>query len=111
MRKFIYWEYRRGSWQYDVMVGLILAFIFLSPREIFRDQPRANNVILLPSEKGQTHFWIEPDLLTGADEAQRLIRANQLFRAKSGRKHRVTRVEAIFDAEQEIRGYMAYVTE
>ena len=38
LKRFILWDYPRASWQYDVMVGIILAFIFLTPREWFRDQ-------------------------------------------------------------------------
>ena len=37
---FLWWVYPRGSIEYDVMVGIILAFIFLTPRGFFRDQPR-----------------------------------------------------------------------
>ena len=36
LKRFILWDFKRGSWQYDVIVGLILAFIFLTPREVFR---------------------------------------------------------------------------
>lgn len=35
----IFWAYERGSWQYDVIVLAILAFIFLSPRSWFNDRP------------------------------------------------------------------------
>jgi len=35
----IFWSYERGSWQYDVIVIAILAFIFLSPRSWFNDRP------------------------------------------------------------------------
>jgi hypothetical protein len=35
----IFWAYERGSWQYDVIVIAILAFIFLSPRSWFNDRP------------------------------------------------------------------------
>ncbi|MGW8179128.1 MAG: hypothetical protein ACWGQW_10235 [bacterium] len=31
----IFWRYQRGSWQYDVLCGLILAFIFLTPQTVF----------------------------------------------------------------------------
>lgn len=111
MRRFIFWEFPRSSWQYELMVTLILAFIFLTPRAWFRDQPRASSVVLLPSGKGQTHFWIEPELLAGFDGQGRIDKANELFRNKTGRQHKVARVEPIFDSEQEVRGYMAYVTE
>ena len=35
----IFWAYERGSWQYDLIVAAILAFIFLSPRAWFNDRP------------------------------------------------------------------------
>jgi hypothetical protein len=35
----ILWSYERGSWQYDLIVLAILAFIFLSPRIWFNDRP------------------------------------------------------------------------
>ena len=54
VKRFLFWDYPRAGWQYDVMVGLILAFIFLTPREWFRDQPRANSIVMLPSEHGET---------------------------------------------------------
>ena len=31
LRSYFYWEYKRGSAHYDVMVSLILLFIFLTP--------------------------------------------------------------------------------
>src|ERR1700751_4984015 len=40
IRGYIWWMYPRGSMPYDVMVTLILAFIFLGPLWInFRDKP------------------------------------------------------------------------
>jgi hypothetical protein len=35
----VFWAYQRGTWQYDLMVLAILAFIFLSPRNWFNDRP------------------------------------------------------------------------
>ncbi|MES2392234.1 MAG: hypothetical protein V4555_11375 [Acidobacteriota bacterium] len=40
LSSWIFWKYERGSVQYDVMVTLILAFIFVTPRFIdFKDKP------------------------------------------------------------------------
>lgn len=40
LRSYIWWTSPRGSFQYDVMVTLILLFIFLAPLWInFRDKP------------------------------------------------------------------------
>jgi hypothetical protein len=111
MRKLLFWEYRRGSWQYDILVGLILAFIFLTPRAMFRDQPRAGEIVMLPGERGTLQFWMEPDAVAGLSSAQSLDKANQLLKKRTGKPYRVTRVEPIFDSEQDIKGYMAYATE
>jgi hypothetical protein len=35
----VFWSYERGSWQYDLLVLAILAFIFLMPRGWFDDRP------------------------------------------------------------------------
>ena len=53
IKRFILWDYPRASRAYDLMVGIILAFIFLTPREWFRDQPRippkASSIAMLPA--------------------------------------------------------------
>jgi len=109
MLRFLLWDFKRASWQYDVMVGLILAFIFFTPRSWFRDQPRAKSVVMLPAEHGAQVFWIEPDLLAATPEPGRPARAQQLIHSQSaGKKHTLVRLEPIFDEEKEIRGYMAF---
>ncbi len=41
LKNYLFWTYPRGSFHYDVMVTLILAFLFLSPRLInYRDRPQ-----------------------------------------------------------------------
>src|SRR5215467_14081753 len=39
LKKTLFWSYERGSWQYDVMCVLILAFIFFAPNRFFHTQP------------------------------------------------------------------------
>jgi hypothetical protein len=109
LKRFVLWDYRRGSWQYDVMVGLILAFIFLTPRDFFRDQPKPKSVTMLPGEHGTSVFWIEADLLNGRNEAERIEQAAAIVRRQtSGKNRALVRLETIYDAENEVRGYMAF---
>ena len=50
LRNFIFWSYERGSIQFDIMVTLIILFIFVSPRFIdFKDKP-VNPVPIRSSE-------------------------------------------------------------
>jgi hypothetical protein len=108
LRRLVFWEFPRASWQYDIAVGIILAFIFLTPRTWFRDQPREDSVVALPAEEGARVFWIEPDSLLGLNEAERPARAADLVRTRTGKKQELIRLEPIFDAENEVRGYLAF---
>ena len=37
MKRWILWDYERGTWQYDVFCLLIVAFIFLTPKSWFEN--------------------------------------------------------------------------
>jgi hypothetical protein len=106
LSRFVLWDYQRTSWQYDVMVALILLFIFVTPKDVFRDQPKAMSVVMLPADQG---FWIEPTLLTGVPPGELISKASSLVNAKYKTRTPVLRVEPIFDdAEREVKGYMAF---
>jgi hypothetical protein len=108
-KRFLLWDYPRASWQYDVIVLLILGFIFLTPREIFRDQPRASSIVMLPSEAaGSEVFYLEPNLLTATEEKERFAQASGLLAKRDGKKLQLYRLTPIFDSEQNVKGYMAY---
>jgi hypothetical protein len=107
VKRFLLWDYPRASWQYDMMVAIILAFVFLTPRDFFRDQPRASNIVRLPAEAGANVFWVEPDLLESVPEPDRGSRVQQLLRSRYGRRENVIRVEPIFGHERELKGFMA----
>jgi hypothetical protein len=50
LRSYVFWTYERGSFHYDVMVTVILLFLFLAPRFInFKDKP-APDVGLQPRQ-------------------------------------------------------------
>jgi hypothetical protein len=57
LRSYFFWTYERGSFHYDVMVTLILAFIFLTPRIWnYGDHPQevklAPGNVLVSTERG-----------------------------------------------------------
>jgi hypothetical protein len=112
LKRFVFWDYARATWQYDVMVGIILAFIFFTPRELFRDQPRiprASNIAMLPADNGSHMFWIDPELLRGISENQRIPKLAEILKSRTGRDQSVLRVQPIYDdSEDELKGYMAF---
>src|SRR5215470_141550 len=112
VKRFVLWDYARASWQYDVMVAIILAFIFLTPREWFRDQPRiprASNIAMLPGENGSEMYLIDPELLSGIPENQRMERLSGILKSRTGKNQTILRVQPIYDdSEKELKGYMAF---
>ena len=106
LRRLIFWEYPRTSWQWDIIVTLILAFIFLTPRAVFRDQPRAASIQMLPAQQG---FLIEPKLLANVAESDQVRKATELVNQRFKIQATITHVEPVLDdTESEITGYMAY---
>ena len=104
LKRLILWDYERGVWQYDVMCGIILVFLFFSPRAWFRDRPRIPHA----SQISEGVFWMEPDLVESVPEQQRRDKLGKVLSARTGKKLKLLRVEPIFDSEKEIKGYMAF---
>jgi hypothetical protein len=103
IKRFILWDFPRGSWQYDVMVGLILVFIFVTPKTIFRDQPKAASVNII-----HNGFWIDPQVMSGVAENDMPAKASAAVNAKYKTHTTILSVDPIYNDEQELEGYMAY---
>jgi hypothetical protein len=75
IRGYIFWSYERGTLHYDVMVTLILFFVFLSPYWInFKDKPVERNphrtgVAVLPDGEGGLIYQIDAKAIQGKNEA------------------------------------------
>jgi hypothetical protein len=111
-KRFILWDYPRASWQYDVMVGIILAFVFLTPRAWFHDQariPTIGSIALLPPENGSSVYFVSSAVLAGVSDQVRAAKLTQILQARtSNRRLVVIRVEPVLDSEGELEGYMAF---
>lgn len=108
-KRLIFWDFARATWQYDVVVGLILLFVFVTPREWFHDQPKASSIVLMSSLHGANRVFIATELLENTADAARVRQAQHLIQQRTGKNWAVVRVEPIRDeAEQEIKGFIAY---
>jgi hypothetical protein len=108
-KRLVFWDFPRASWQYDIAVALILLFLFVTPREWFHDQPKASSIVLMTSVHGTNRVFIATELLESTPEQDRPARAERLIRDRTGKTWHVVRVEPIRDeAEQEIKGFIAY---
>jgi hypothetical protein len=112
LKRLIFWDFPRASWQYDIIVGVILAFIFLTPREWFSDQPRipkASSVAMLPSENGSSVFVVDLELLAGVAEDGRVAALTGVLRNRTGNRNlNVLRVEPVRDSDGSTQGYLAF---
>jgi len=74
IRGYVLWQYERGTLHYDIMVTLILIFIFLSPRVInFNDKPILRNphptdVVVTPDAQGRLLYQIEASAISPGDD-------------------------------------------
>ena len=111
LKRLLLWDFPRASWQYDVIVAVIVAFIFWTPREWFRDQPRiprASAITMLPAENGGLPFFVDSQLLAGIAENQRVSKLSEILQQRMSNRHlQVVRIEPILDSEGELQGYMA----
>jgi hypothetical protein len=99
---FIWWTYERGSLRYDIMVALILAFIFFTPRYVFRDQPHGNVEMTQP---GVYRIDVEALAPQGTDLDATVSR---VLREQTGRDVRVERLEPMKDAAGTLLAYRVW---
>ena len=113
IKGYVFWTYERGSFHYDVMVTLILAFIFISPRFInFKDQPAEHlphqTGIVVTTEGKHLVYQVDASEVDAQDET--MVRTN-LLRAIQPVSGKVTilKTEPVRDAAGHIVAYRAVV--
>jgi hypothetical protein len=116
----LFWTYERGTWQYDVMVALILAFIFLTPRGWFQDQPSsagASGVVLLSSNDHQKVYELRAAALIESEDeaatAEQAIRegAERILETYIGKSVQITAIKPEKDAHGQVVSYAVWVQE
>jgi hypothetical protein len=120
LKSYFFWTYERGSIHYDVMVTLILIFMFLSPRLLdFKDKPvetvalHASEVLVKEAgtsgESSRFMYQVRADDMQGAatDEERRAA----ILRVVEPISGEVTleRYEPVRDAQGRIIAYNAWV--
>lgn len=114
IKSFILWSYERGTVQYDVMVTLILLFVFLSPRFInFNDRPVERNphpsdIIVSPDGSGGFVYQVEGKAIQGGDDAAvrtQLLRIIEPISGEVSIKH----YEPVTDKQGNVLAYRVWV--
>jgi len=75
IRSYILWQHERGTLHYDIMVTLILIFIFFSPRVInFNDKPIYRNphpteVVVTSDMEGRLVYQVPANAINVGDDS------------------------------------------
>jgi hypothetical protein len=110
LKGYLFWTYDRGSFHYDVMVSLILVFIFASPHFIdFKDRPSDNLGTVTAADGTKLSVWQVPAAQVDAqDDGMVRVNLERALRPLAG-PVTVDRVEPVRDKSGQIVAYRAWV--
>jgi hypothetical protein len=112
IRGYILWSYERGTIQYDVMVTLILLFVFISPHYIpYNDKPIDRNlhptgVVVVPDGNGFV-FQVEGAAVTGTDDSAIRSQLLRIIEPISGEVS-ITKYEVVRDSKGNVLSYKVW---
>lgn len=122
IQRTVFWSYDRGTWPYDLLVGAIVLFVFLSPRSWFNDQATvasaspAGQVLLQQSDPstGLESYRVEFNLLVPAPRSTELERrAHELLQKNvedlHNRTFQVVRIEPVRNPDGTVQYYEIWV--
>ena len=114
IRGFILWSHERGTVQYDVMVTLILLFVFLSPRLInFNDRPVDRNppftaVMVYPDGSGGLVYQVDARAIHAGDENSMRQQFLRIIEPVSG-EISISRYQTVTDKNGKVVAYKVWV--
>ena len=121
MRKWIFWSFDRGSFQYDVLCGLILIVMFAIPPTLFNDRPEyarlggEDEIRRTRDDDGDVVYTVKVKAGFGADEGEVEKAARDRLRtfldagAEASDIFEVDRVEAIYNIRGGLAAYSFWV--
>ena len=104
LKKILFWSYERGSWEYDVMCVLILAFVFFAPGSWFHSQVTsgAGEVVARP-------IYVTREEMGQLDNGRTLEQQIQEYLSEKF-KHEMgnSRIEPVADERGGIKAYLVW---
>jgi hypothetical protein len=114
IKGFIFWSYERGTVQYDIMVTLILIFVFFSPMVIsFNDRPvernpNATGVLVYPDGQGEFIYQVEANAVSGNDDSSIRAALLRVIEPISG-SVKISHYTTVTDSKGRIVAYKVWV--
>ncbi len=110
IRSYIFWQHERGTLHYDIMVTLILIFVFFSPSVIhFHDKPALRNphpsdVVVTPDAQGGLVYQISAGAITPGDDTSMRRQLLRIIQPISGNVA-IMSYEVVNDGKGHAQGY------
>jgi hypothetical protein len=114
IRSYIWWTHERGSFHYDVMVTLILLFIFLAPNWInFNDKPTERSphqtaIITVTADQEDFIYQIDASAMEGGSDTDIRSDLMHIIEPIAGEVV-LLRYEVVRDSKGRIEMYRAWV--
>ncbi len=113
IRSYILWQHERGTLHYDIMVTLILIFVFASPYWInFNDKPAPRNlhqsdVVVTTNAQGGLLYEISASAISPGDEHSVRDQLRHVIEPISGTVS-IVKVEPISDRNGRVQSYRVW---
>ena len=114
IRSYILWQHERGTLHYDIMVTLILIFVFFSPRVInFNDKPvpralHLNDVVVTPDAQGDLVYQISASAIKPGDDQSMRDQLLRIIKPISG-DVTIVHYEPVADGKGHVQTYRVLV--
>ena len=115
IRSYIFWQHERGTLHYDIMVTLILLFLFSSPYWInFNDKPvprtlLQTDVFVTQDGKGGLLYEIAGSAVTGGNDSSVREQLSRIIEPISGTVS-IVKYEGVPDRHGKVQNYRVWVT-
>ena len=115
IRSYIWWTHARGSFHYDVMVTLILLFIFLTPHWVnFKDKPtertpHQTGVVVVVPQGDDFIYLIDASAVEGGSDTEIREDLVRVIEPIAG-EIILSRYEAVRDSNGRVKSYKAWVS-
>ena len=111
--RIIFWAYERGSWQYDLIVIAIVAFIFLTPRAWFEDRPTLQltdlrnhqGIVEVSQKKDGRSYLVDARLIESMAPQKFEDAVQEIVRSRAGRPFEIQSINPVRDRNNVLLGY------
>ena len=115
----VFWSYERGGWQYDLIVIVILAIIFLTPRAWYNDRPtlqltdlrHRQGVVEVGRGKDGWRYLIDSRLVESFEPLNPEAAIQEVLRRRLNRPFKIQSIDLIRDKNNVVLGYTVVVSQ